>query len=54
MQEAKYFNELNNTTWTVDRNYCYPYEYWISYNIDLCKTYTTTILKVVEVNQNNK
>ncbi len=45
--EAKYLNKLKNTILRVVRNYYYPHRYWIDYTINLSRTYTNTILKLL-------
>ncbi len=52
--EARHFDELNNTTWRVVRDYCYLYEFWIDHNFGPGRNRTTTMLKAVEVDWNNK
>lgn len=52
--ETKYFNQLDNVTLRVLKDYCYLYSFWIDFNISHNKTGNTTILEVVIVNMNNK
>ena len=52
--EARYFDELNNTTWKIVRDYYYPYRFWIDHNFTLGKNYTITMLTTIEANWNNK
>ncbi len=48
--KTRHFNELNNTTWRVVRDYCYPYGFWIDHNFGSDKNRTTTMLTAVEAN----
>ena len=52
--EAKHFDELDSSTWNLIRNYCYPHGYWIDYNIDDERTWTTVMLKAVKANWNDE
>ena len=52
--EAKHFDELDNDTWGVIRDYCYPHGFWIDHNFGPGRNRTTTILKAVEADWNNK
>ena len=52
--EANHFDELENNTWGVIRDYCYPYRFWLDHNFGPGKKCTTTMLKAVEADWNNK
>ena len=52
--EAKYFDELNNTTWRVIKYYCYIHRFRIDHNFGPSKTCTTVILKAIIVKWHNK
>ena len=45
--EAKYFDELYDATLRVFRDYCYPYGFWINFNLSLNKTCNTIMLEAV-------
>ncbi len=48
--EAKHFDELENDTWGVIRDYCYPHGFWIDHNFGPSRTYTTTMLEAIAAN----
>ena len=52
--DAKNFNELDNATLRVFRDYCYLYGFWINLNLGLNKTSNIAILEVVAAKLNNK
>ena len=52
--EAKHFDEFDGRTWKLVRDYCYPHGYWIDHNFGTGRTRTTTMLKAVEAEWNNK
>ncbi len=52
--EERHFDELNNTTWRVVRDYCYPHGFWIDHNFGPSRNCTTTMLTAVEADWNNK
>ncbi|MCJ1344272.1 hypothetical protein MMC31_002475 [Peltigera leucophlebia] len=52
--EAEHFDELDNATLRVFRDYCYPHGFWIDLNLDLDKTCNTAMLEAVSAEWNNK
>ena len=52
--EARHFNELDNPTWRIVRDYCYMHRFWINHNNGPNRTHTTFMLKVVDNKWNNK
>ncbi len=52
--EAKHFDELDNDTWGVIGDYCYLHGFWVDYNFGPGRNCTTTMLKAVEADWNNK
>lgn len=45
--ESKHFNQFENATLTVFRNYCYLHRFYINLNLYLDKTWNTILLKAV-------
>lgn len=43
--QAKYFDELDNAILRVFRDYCYPYKFWIDFNLGLNKTCNIVMLE---------
>ncbi|MCJ1346234.1 hypothetical protein MMC31_004449 [Peltigera leucophlebia] len=52
--EAEHFDELDNATLRVFRDYCYPHGFWIDLNLGLDKTCNTAMLEAVAAEWNNK
>ena len=52
--KAKYFDELDNITLRVFRDYCYLYRFQINLNLSFHKTYNRAMLVAIIANQNNK
>ena len=52
--ETKHFDEFNNGTLKIFRDYGYPHRFWINLKLGFNKTYNTIILKVVAAKLNNK
>ena len=52
--KKEHFNKLDFNTWRLLRDYCYRHEFWIDHNFDVDRTRTTTMLKVVQFEWNNK
>lgn len=49
--ETEHFNQLDNVTLRVFRDYCYPHRFWVNFNLNLNKTYNTAILEAIELNE---
>ncbi len=45
--ETKHFHKLDNDTWRVIRDYCYPHGFLIDHNFDLSRTCTTVMLETI-------
>ena len=52
--EAKHFDESDNNTWGIIRDYCYPHGFWVDHNFGPGRNRTITMLKAVEADWNNK
>ncbi len=52
--ETRHFDELNNATWRVIKDYYYPHRFWIDHNFSPGRNRTITILTAVEADWNNK
>ena len=45
--EVEYYDQLDNATLRVFRDYCYPHGFWINFKHGVDKTCNTTMLKAV-------
>ena len=52
--EAEHFDELDNATLRVFRDYCYPHGFWINLNLGLDKTCNTAMLEAVAAEWNDE
>lgn len=52
--EVKHFDDIDDSTWTIVRNYCYLHKYWIDYNFAPVRTCATTMMKTINKEWNNK
>ena len=52
--EAKHFNELDNATWRIIRDYYYAHGFWINHNFDHGRSRTHVMLTSVAVDWNNE
>ena len=52
--EARHFDELNNLTWKIVKDYCYMDGFWIDHKFGLDRPRITFMLKAVNNEWNNK
>lgn len=52
--EVEHFDDLDNTTLGVFRDYYYPHRFWIDFNLGLEKICNIAMLKVITAKWNNK
>ncbi len=52
--EAEYFDQLDNATLRVFRDYCYLHRFWIDINLNFNKTCNTAMLEAVTAKWKNK
>lgn len=52
--EEGHFDQLDNATLRVFRNYCYMYKFWIELNLSSDTTYNTTMLEAVAADWDNE